>query len=335
MKSEEGGILMRSWKVTKLGNPREVLELQDHSRPSIQEGEILIEVEASSLNFFDILLCQGKYQEKPPIPFTPGAEISGVIREIGKNTQLKVGQRVIATPPLPDGGLSEWVSVPEESVYPIVDSMAATDAAAMFITYQTSYYGLYYRGNLQKGEVLLVHAGAGGVGSAAIQLGKARGAKVIATAGGPDKVQICKNLGADIAIDYIMDDFVEIVKSETNGRGADVIYDPVGADVFDRSRKCIAFDGRLLVIGFAGGRIPEAPVNHALIKNYSIVGVHWGLFARLHPSKVREIHADLMRLYDEKSIRPLIYQAYDFREVPDALEILADRKTYGKLIVKP
>jgi NADPH:quinone reductase len=330
-----GGKEMQSWKVTKLGEPREVLELLKTERPELKGGELLIEVEASSLNFFDILLCQGKYQEKPPVPFTPGAEIAGIIREVGDSSTLKVGQRVIATPPLPNGGLSEFVSVPENSVYVIPDSMSASEAAGMFITYQTSYYALYYRSKLQKGEVLLVHAGAGGVGSAAIQLGKAIGAKVIATAGGPEKVKICKDLGADVVIDYTSEDFVAIVKQETDGKGADVIYDPVGGDVFDRSRKCIAFDGRILVIGFAGGRIPEAPVNHALVKNYSIVGVHWGLFARKYPEEVIKIHDNIVNLYKEGAVRPLIYKEFPFTSVPDALEVLADRKTYGKLIAIP
>lgn len=326
---------MRSWKVTELGEPKDVLQLQELTIPTVEASKLLIQVEASSLNFFDILLCQGKYQEKPSIPFTPGSEVCGIIRQAGKGCHLSEGQRVIATPDLPEGGLSEWVTVPEDSVYAISDSISASEAAGLFITYQTSYYALYHRSNIQKGEVLLVHAGAGGVGSAAIQLGKAKGAKVIATAGGPKKVQLCKDLGADIAIDYTSDDFVKIVKAETGGRGADVIYDPVGGDVFDRSRKCIAFDGRLLVIGFAGGRISDAPVNHALIKNYSIVGVHWGLFRKFNPDKVIEIHESLMNLYEKGKIRPLIYQDYDFEDVPEALEVLADRKTYGKLIVKP
>lgn len=326
---------MKSWIVNKLGDPSDVLELKELPVPSVEEGKLLIQVEASSLNFFDILLCQGKYQEKPPTPFTPGAEIAGIVRAVGEGSRFTVGQRVVATPALPKGGLSEWVSVPEESVYVISDSLSPNEAASMFITYQTSYYALYNRANIQKGEVLLVHAGAGGVGSAAIQLGKARGAKIIATAGGPEKVQLCKDLGADIAIDYLTEDFVAIVKKETDGRGADVIYDPVGGDVFDRSRKCIAFDGRLLVIGFAGGRIPDAPANHALIKNYSIVGVHWGLFRRLHPEKAVEIHEDLMSLYEQGLIKPLIYREYDFKDVPSALDVLADRQTYGKLVVLP
>lgn len=326
---------MRSWKVTKLGDPNDALELLETEKPQVEPGNVLIEVEASSLNFFDILLCQGKYQEKPPLPFTPGSEVSGYIREVGEGCNLKVGDRVIATPQLPNGGLSEFVCVPEDSVYVIPESMTASEAAGMFITYQTTYYSLFYRSNLQKGETLLVHAGAGGVGSAAIQLGKSIGAKVIATAGGEEKVNICKELGADVVVDYTVEDFVSVVKKETDGRGADVIYDPVGGDVFDRSRKCIAFDGRLLVIGFAGGRISDAPVNHALIKNYSIVGVHWGLFARKYPEEVKEIHTNLVRLYEEGAIRPLIYKDFDFTEVPEALEILGDRKTYGKLIAKP
>ena len=159
--------------------------------------------------------------------------------------------------------------------------------------------------------------------------------KVIATAGGQEKVQICKDLGADVAIDYLSDDFVDIVKKETDGSGADVIFDPVGGDVFDRSRKCIAFDGRLLAIGFASGRIPDAPVNHALIKNYAIVGVHWGLFRKRNSDKVKEIHENLMELYEQGAIRPLLYKEYNFADVPDALKVLADRQTYGKLIVKP
>ena len=326
---------MRSWMVTELGEPKDVLKMKELPKPSVEAGKVLIEVESASLNFFDILLCQGKYQERPPIPFTPGAEISGIIRAVGEGCKLKEGQRVIATPELPKGGLSEWVSVPEDAVYVISESMSAGEAAAMFITYHTSYYALYHRANIQKGEVLLVHAGAGGVGSAAIQLGKARGAKVIATAGGPEKVQICKDIGADIAIDYLSDDFVDIVKKETDGSGTDVIFDPVGGNAFDRSRKCIAFDGRLLAIGFASGRIPDAPVNHALIKNYAIVGVHWGLFRKRNPEKVKEIHENLMQLYEQGAIRPLLYKEYNFADVPDALKVLADRQTYGKLIVKP
>ena len=183
--------------------------------------------------------------------------------------------------------------------------MPPTVAAALHITYQTGHVALHRRANLQPGETLLVHAGAGGVGSAAIQLGLAAGARVIATAGGPAKANLCRKLGAEIAIDYNADDFIAIVKEATGGRGADVVYDPVGGDVFDKSRKCIAFEGRILIIGFTSGTHAGAPTNHALIKNYSVVGVHWALYNRLEPADVRWVHDELCRLYAEggESIR--------------------------------
>lgn len=326
---------MKAWQVKELADPKQALHLEEVAQPVVEEGQVLIKVEAAALNFFDILLCQGKYQEKPPLPFTPGAEVSGTITETGTGSRFQVGQRVLAQPQLPNGGFAEYVTVNEEAVYAIPDSMEWNDAAAMFITYQTTYYALHERAQLQEGETLLVHAGAGGVGSAAIQLGKAAGAKVIATAGGPEKVKICRELGADVVIDYRADDFVDTVKKETNGKGADVIYDPVGGDTFDRSRKCIAFSGRILVIGFASGRIPEAPANHALVKNYSIVGVHWGYFKRLYPQEVVNIHNRLMGLYEQGKIKPLIYNDFAFEDVPKALDMLGSRKTWGKLIVKP
>lgn len=326
---------MNTWQVTQLGDPQDALSLVDIPKPVPKAGEVLIKVEAIALNFFDILQCQGKYQEKHPLPFTPGAEISGVIEECGDGIDFSVGQRVLATPHLPKGGFSEYVVVAEKSVFPIPDSLSYNEAAALYITYQTAYYALHRNAHLLAGETLLVHAGSGGVGSAAIQLGKAAGATVIATAGSDEKIQVCKELGADFVINYRSNDFVEIVKEITEGKGADVIFDPVGGDTFDRSRKCIAFEGRILVIGFAGGRIADAPTNHALIKNYSIVGVHFGLFRNLMPQEVMKAHLELMDLYKKGMIKPLIYNEFAFGEIPDALDLLADRKTWGKLIVKP
>ena len=219
-------------------------------------------------------------------------------------------------------------------MFPIPDTLSYKEAAALFITYQTAYYALHRNAQVRKGEVLLVHAGSGGVGSAAIQLGKAAGAIVIATAGSEEKTEVCKELGADYVINYRQNDFVQIVKEITDGKGANVIFDPVGGDIFDRSRKCIAFEGRILVIGFAGGRIADAPTNHALIKNYSIVGVHFGLFRNLFPEEVMKAHLVLMELYKQGKIRPLIYNEFPFEEVPDALDLLADRQTWGKLVVQ-
>nr|WP_251047910.1 NADPH:quinone oxidoreductase family protein [Planococcus sp. ISL-109] len=304
-------------------------------KPTPGKGEALIKVEAAALNFFDILQCQGKYQEQPELPFTPGAEIAGTIEALGEETAGKVGQRVLATPMLPNGGLAEWVIVKQEGIFPIPDELSYAEAAALFITYQTAYFALHRTANLKKGEVLLVHAASGGVGSAAVQLGKAAGALVIATAGSEEKLAICRELGADIVINYREEDFVPKVKEATGGKGANVIFDPVGGDTFDRSRKCIAFEGRLLVIGFAGGRIADAPTNHALIKNYSIVGVHFGLFRNLMPEQVMKAHHELMELYKEGAIKPLIFKEFAFEEVVDALQQLGSRKTYGKLVVTP
>ncbi|MFC5588892.1 NADPH:quinone oxidoreductase family protein [Sporosarcina soli] len=326
---------MKAWQVKQLGDPQVALDIATIQKPAPKENEVLIKVEAFSLNFFDILQCQGKYQEKPALPFTPGAEISGIVEAVGEGSQFKVGQRVLATPHLPNGGFSEYVVAAEDGVFPIPDSLPYKEAAALFITYQTAYYALHRNAHLRKGETLLVHAGSGGVGSAAIQLGKAAGATVIATAGSDEKTAVCQELGADHVINYQTDDFIQKVKELTGGKGADVIFDPVGGDTFDRSRKCIAFEGRILVIGFAGGRIADAPTNHALIKNYSIVGVHWGLFRKLFPEEVMKAHLELMELYETGQICPLIYQDYTFDQVPAALDSLGARKTWGKLVVNP
>src|SRR5215218_5775164 len=263
---------MRAWQVHELGDPQEVLKLEEVEEPEPGRGEVVVEVEAAALNFFDILLCKGEYQERPELPFVPGGEVSGTIRAAGEGAGLRVGQRVIATPPLPRGGYADEVAVPQASVFAIPETMSFDKAAALPITYQTAHVALHRRARLRAGETVLVHAGAGGVGSAAIQLSKAAGARVIATAGDPEKVGVCKRLGAEIAVDYREENFVEVVKEATDGRGADVIFDSVGGDVFDGSRRCVAFEGRILIIVFAGGRIAEAPTNHLLVKNYSVLG---------------------------------------------------------------
>jgi NADPH2:quinone reductase len=307
--------------VHELGEPTDVLKLEDVSAP---EGEVVIDVEACALNFPDILLCRGQYQVKPPLPFTPGIEVAGTV--------VGTGERVLAIPG--QGGLAEQVAVPRSAVHAIPDSLSFESAAALPTTYQTGHVALHRRGNLQAGETLLVHAGAGGVGSAAIQLGLAAGARVFATAGGSEKVEVCRKLGAEIAIDYQAEDFVDIVKEATDGRGADVIYDPVGGDTFDRSRKCIAFDGRLLVIGFTSGRFPEAPANHILIKNYAVVGVHWGLIAQKVPGLAAQVHGELMALYEAGKIDPLVSQVLPMEQAPEALAALGSRATVGKIVVR-
>lgn len=324
---------MKAWQVTTYGEPKEALQMTDIPEQELSANQVRMKVDSFAMNFFDILLCRREYQEDPDLPFTPGAEVAGVITEVGEKSSLQVGQRVLATPALPNGGYAEQVVVDERGVYTIPDSMSSDDAASLHITYQSALYGLKYRGNVKVGETVLVHAASGGIGSAAVQLAKAYGATVIATAGSEEKLKKCKEIGADFTINYREEDFIPIVKEITEGKGADVIFDPVGGETFQKSRKCIAFDGRILVIGFAGGHIPEAPMNHVLIKNYSLVGVHFGYFKRLYPERVQEMHKELIDLYEQGKIKPLIYKKYLFNEVVEGLEALQGRKTYGKLIV--
>ena len=327
---------MRAWRVHELGEPEAVLRLDDVAVPVAGPGEVTIDVVGASLNFPDVLMCRGEYQVKPSLPFTPGAEVAGRVTTVGDGVDPDlVGQRVLAIPTFGHGGFTEHTLAPVGGVFPIPDSLGWNAAAALHVTYQTGYLALHRRAELRAGETLLVHAGAGGVGSAAIQLGLAAGARVIATAGGAEKVQVCRDLGAELVIDYRAGDFVDAVKDATDGRGADVIYDSVGGDTFDRSRKCIAFEGRVLVIGFAGGRIADAPTNHALIKNYSIVGVHWGLYNVHQPERIRETHAALVGLHAEGLIDPLVSGVVTMAEIPAALARLASRGTWGKLVAEP
>ncbi len=326
---------MRAWQVHELGDPQEALKLEEVEEPEPAPGEVVVEVEAAALNFFDILLCRGEYQERPETPFTPGGEVAGTISSVGEGVDLKEGLRVIATP-FPSGGYAEKVVVPAEGgVFPIPDEMPSEAAAVMHVAYQSAHFGLHRRANLKRGETVLVHAGAGGIGSAAIQLAKAAGARVFSTAGGPEKVDKCKKLGAEVAVDYKEENFVDAVKEATDGQGADVIFDPVGGEVFDLSRRCVAFEGRIVVVGFTSGSIADAPTNHLLIKNYSILGLHWGQYNKVAPELVRETHDALVELYQNGEIDPLIFETIPFEEVPEALGLLSSRKTYGKLVTTP
>jgi NADPH:quinone reductase len=318
---------MRAWRVHSLGDPSEVMSLDEVDQPTPGPGQVLVKVRAAALNFPDVLMAMGTYQEKPPLPFTPGVELCGEI--------VETGQRVIGSPAGGPGAFAEYALMDAQAAFAVPEGMPDEKAAALYLTYQTGYVGLHRRANLQAGEVLLVHAGAGGVGSAAIQLGKAAGATVIATAGGERKVEVCRQLGADHAIDYTSEDFVSVVKDVTGGRGADVIYDPVGGDVFDKSRKCIAFEGRLVVVGFTSGRIPEAPANHLLVKNYSVVGLHWGLYRKYDPAIFGTVHEELVRLWAKGDIDPLVSQALPLAEAPEALKALASRSTVGKVVLLP
>jgi NADPH2:quinone reductase len=318
---------MRAWRVHELGDPSLVLSLDDVDRPTPGEGQVLVKVRAAALNFPDVLMAMGTYQEKPPLPYTPGVELCGEI--------VETGQRVIGSPSGGPGAFAEYALMDAGAAFPAPAGLTDEKAASLYLTYQTGWVGLHRRAGIQAGDWVLVHAGAGGVGSAAIQLAKAAGAQVIATAGGSRKVQVCRELGADHAVDYTTEDFVPVVKEVTGGHGADIVYDPVGGDVFDRSRKCIAFEGRLLVVGFTSGRIPEAPANHVLVKNYSVVGLHWGLYRKYDPALFGMVHEQLTRLVDEGHIDPLVSQALPLDQAPAALKALADRNTVGKVVLVP
>ncbi|MGY1590978.1 NADPH:quinone oxidoreductase family protein [Geodermatophilus sp. SYSU D00708] len=318
---------MRAWRVHELGEPSDVLTLDEVEQPTPGEGQLRVRVRAAALNFPDVLVVQGRYQERPALPFTPGVELCGEV--------VETGQRVIGSPSGGFGAFAEYALMDAANAWPVPEGMPDEKAAALFLTYQTGHVGLHRRANLQPGEWLLVHAGAGGVGSAAIQLGKAAGARVIATAGGARKVEVCRELGADHVVDYTAEDFVPVVKEVTGGHGADVVYDPVGGDVFDRSRKCIAFEGRLVVVGFTSGRIPEAPANHALVKNYSVVGLHWGLYRTKEPSLIASTHQALTELVESGQVDPLVSEVLPLDQAPRALAKLADRSTVGKVVLVP
>ena len=317
---------MRAWRVHELGDPS-AMTLDEVPVPTPGDGQVLVKVRAAALNFPDVLMAMGTYQERPPLPYTPGLELCGEVEG--------TGQRVLGAPSGGPGAFAEYALMDAAAAFPVPDGMPDEKAAALFLTYQTGHVGLHRRAHLQPGEWLLVHAGAGGVGSAAIQLGKAAGARVIATAGGEEKVQVCRDLGADHVVDYTADDFVPVVKEVTGGHGADVVYDPVGGDVFDKSRKVIAFEGRLLVVGFTSGRIPEAPANHLLVKNYSVVGLHWGLYKQHDPAVFGLVHEELTRLYEDGRIDPLVGEVLPLEQAPAALGKLASRGTVGKVVLRP
>ncbi|MGH7822939.1 MAG: NADPH:quinone oxidoreductase family protein [Candidatus Binatia bacterium] len=324
---------MRAVVVDRWMEPKD-LRVSEVPEPSVGDGMLAVEVRAAGCNFFDILLVQGQYQMKPSFPFTPGAELAGVVRDVGPGVRgFGVGDRILASVPL--GAFAEQAAVPARAAMRMPDGMTFEEGAAFPVVYPTSYAGLVFRARLEKGENLLVHAAAGGVGIAAVQIGKALGARVIATAGGADKLEVARRAGADEVIDYRGEDWVERVRALTGGRGADVIYDSVGGDVFDGSMKCIAWNGRLLVIGFAGGRIPEVKANRILLKNISVVGLHWGAHAMNEPERIPEAFAALFRLYDEGKVKPVIFRTYALDELAAALEALGGRKTYGKVIVTP
>ena len=320
-------VAMRAWRVHELGDPSKVMSLDEVDQPAPGEGQVLVRVKAAALNFTDVLMATGTYQEKPPLPYTPGVELCGEI--------VGTGQRVIGSPAAGPGAFAEYALMDAAAAFPAPEGLSDEKAASLYLAYQTGYVGLHRRANIAAGDWVLVHAAAGGVGTAAIQLAKAAGARVIATAGGARKTGVCHELGADHVIDYTTEDFAPVVEEVTGGHGADIVYDPVGGDVFDRSRRCIAFEGRIVVVGFTSGRIPDAPANHLLVKNYSVVGLHWGLYRKHDPAVPGMVHEQLTRLVEEGHVDPLVGAVHPLEEAPQALARLASRDTVGKVVLVP
>jgi NADPH2:quinone reductase len=322
--------------VSELGEPRDVMHLEEVPVPTPEAGQLLVRVLGAAANFADALICRGLYQVRPPLPFTPGLELCGEVVALGPGTTgFAVGDRVIGAAVLTAGGFAELALMDAATTFAAPPSLDDAQASAFYIAYQTSWLGLHRRAHLQPGETLLVHAAAGGVGSAAVQLGKAAGARVIGVVGGPEKAEVARALGADVVVDRHTDDFVEVVKDVTQGRGADVVYDPVGGDAYPRSTKCIAFEGRILVVGFAGGQIQSAALNHVLVKNYSVVGLHWGLYLTKNPALVRACHEELSTLAADGVVKPLVSERLSLEEVADGLQRLADGTTVGRVAFAP
>ncbi|WP_122412909.1 NADPH:quinone oxidoreductase family protein [Pseudomonas viridiflava] len=316
----------------KAFGPASTLVLEDIPAPDIKKNEILLDVHAAGVNFPDTLIIEGKYQFKPPFPFSPGGEAAGVISTVGeKVTHLKPGDRVMSLTGW--GSFAEQVAVPNYNVLPIPESMDFTIAAAFSMTYGTSMHALKQRANLQPGETLLVLGASGGVGLAAVEIGKALGARVIAAASSAEKLEVAKNAGADELINYTDTSLKDEIKRLTNGNGADVIYDPVGGDLFDQAIRAIAWNGRLLVVGFASGRIPELPVNLALLKGASVVGVFWGSFAQRQPQDNAANFKQLFAWFEEGKLKPLVSQVYPLERAGEAIDALGQRRAVGKVVV--
>ena len=325
---------MKAWRVHENGEPREAMRLDEVPDPQPGPGEVLVRVRAANVNFPDALLCRGHYQVRPPLPFTPGVELCGEVVALGEGVgDPAAGARIIAPAALPGGAFAELAVVPAASTLPAPEALDDAEAAALHIGYQTGWFALHRRAAIKAGETLLVHAAAGGVGSAAVRLGKAAGATVIGVVGGPEKADVARKLGCDVVVDRHAEDFVAVVKEVTGGRGADVVFDPVGGEAYTKSTKCIAFEGRIVVIGFTSGTIPAPGLNHALVKNYSILGLHWGLYNTKDPRAVADCHRELTRLAAEGAIRPLVSERVPFDGAADAVQRVADGTTTGRLVV--
>lgn len=322
---------MKAVICTELGHPK-LLEIKDVEIPKPSEDEVLIKVEAAGVNYPDALLVQGKYQIVVNPPFTPGNEVCGYIEKVGKNVNLTKGMKVIGLPEI--GGLSEYVSVNKNLVIPISDKITSLAGASLPINYGTSYYALKRRAQASKGESLLILGGSGGIGTASIQLGNILGLKTIAAVGSDEKEKYVKKLNVDSVIRYDKEDLKEKSKELTNGKGVDIVIDPVGGDVTEQALRATAWNGRLLVIGFAHGEIPKIPINITLVKGVSIVGVWWGRWTKTSPRETSEDFGELINFIETGKLDIVPKNIYKIEDTTKALEDFLNRKNIGKTVIK-
>jgi NADPH:quinone reductase len=323
---------MKAVLCRELGSP-DLLAVEEVPSPPLTADQVRVRVRACGVNFPDVLMVAGKYQVQPPLPFSPGAEFAGEILEVGKDCRNSaVGQRVLAITGF--GGMAEEASVPENSLVPIPDDMDYETAASFLLAYGTSWHALRQRAELGRGETLLVLGAAGGVGLAAVQIGKLIGAQVIAAAGTAAKLELAKENGADETINYTETRLKDAVRELTSGRGADVIFDPVGGDLFDDCLRAVAWRGRILIVGFASGTIQSIPANLPLLKGSALLGVFWGQFTRLEPQLHRQNTADLLTALEQGRLRPHIGAVFPMGRAAEALQMLAERRATGKVVVR-
>jgi NADPH:quinone reductase len=319
-------VLCKEW-----GGP-DKLVVEDVAAPPIREGAVRLNIHAAGVNFADLLLIAGQYQEKPAFPFIPGAEAAGVIAEVGAGvTHLKVGDRVMAL--TGTGAFAEEAVIDAARVLPIPDSMDFAAAAAFPIAYGTSHGALEWRAHLQAGEWLLVFGASGGVGLTAVEIGKAMGANVIACASSAEKLKVAKEHGADHLIDYSREDIRERAKAITSGRGVNVVYDPVGGDAFEAGLRSVAWGARVIIIGFASGRVPQIPANIVLVKNIDVIGFYWGSYQSHKPELLHSSFGQLLRWFALGKLKPHVSHRFDLSQVAKALILLQERISTGKVVI--
>jgi NADPH2:quinone reductase len=323
---------MHAWQFDRYGHYSDVLNWVERPTPQPGPNQALVRTVAMSLNFPDLLIIQGLYQHKAPLPAVPGVEGVGIVEAVGPGCRFEPGDRVVGFSHS-GGTLADYFVVENHNAWSVPDHVGDTDAAALSVTYGTSYFALGHRAHLQPGETLLVLGGAGGVGTAAIQLGRAMGARVIGCASDATKLEICRKAGAQEVINYRTEDLVERVKELTGGRGADVVYDPVGGDAFDLVKRCTAWEGRIVIIGFASGRIPSIECNRLLLKNMAVMGLAWGQYVDRGSPLVGAAQEKLYGMLKDGQISPILYRTLAFADVKQGLAMLEGREVYGKIVV--